>query len=82
MDTVSYRSSPGKVEVTLNTSANFGDARGDMVSGFDNLIGSAFDDVLTGDSNDNVIEGLAGADTLTAVVAQVILCPTPVPMPV
>ena len=64
MDTVSYRSSPGKVEVVLNTSANFGDARGDAVTGFDNLIGSAFDDVLTGDTNPNVIEGLAGADTL------------------
>ena len=43
MDTVSYRSSSGKVQVTLNTSANFGDARGDAVTGFDNLIGSAFD---------------------------------------
>ena len=63
-DTVSYRSSSGKVEVVLNTSANFGDARGDGVTGFDNLIGSAFDDVLTGDTSPNVIEGLAGADTL------------------
>ena len=64
MDTVSYRSSPGKVEVVLGTSANFGDARGDSLSNFDNLIGSAFDDVLTGDTNPNIIEGLAGADTL------------------
>ena len=64
MDTVSYRSSPGKVEVTLGGTASFGDARGDMLSGFNNIIGSAFDDILTGDNTNNVIEGLGGADTL------------------
>ena len=64
MDTVSYRDSDGKVEVTLGGSANFGHARGDTLSNFDNIIGSRFDDVLTGDTNNNVIEGLAGADTL------------------
>ena len=63
-DTVSYRSSPGKVEVTLGGTASFGDARGDMLSGFNNIIGSAFDDILTGDNTNNVIEGLGGADTL------------------
>ena len=35
-----------------------------MLSGFNNIIGSAFDDILTGDNTNNVIEGLGGADTL------------------
>ena len=34
------------------------------MNGFANIIGSAYDDILTGDENANVIEGLAGADTL------------------
>ena len=66
VDTVSYRNSPGKVEVTINTAANFGDASRDTFpdSDFQNLIGSGYADTLTGDVNSNVIEGLAGADTL------------------
>ena len=65
-DTVSYRNSPGKVEVTINGAASFGDAGGDTFpdSDFQNLIGSAYGDTLTGDGSSNVIEGLAGADTL------------------
>ena len=50
--------------VTINGTASQGDASGDMLTGFENLIGSAHDDILTGDSGDNVIEGLAGADKL------------------
>ena len=34
------------------------------MSGFENIIGSDYDDILTGDNNNNIIEGLAGADTL------------------
>ena len=41
-----------------------GHAAGDAISNFENIIGSAHDDKLTGDTGDNVIEGLAGADTL------------------
>ena len=63
-DTVSYRSSPSSVTVTINGDAFKGDAAGDMLSGFENIIGSAYDDILTGDDSNNTIEGLAGADTL------------------
>ena len=70
-DTVSYRHSPRAVTVNLtldNTGPEGfrGDASGDQfLDGFENLIGSANDDILTGhDTNDNVIEGLGGADTL------------------
>ena len=63
-DTVSYRSSPSSVTVTINGDAFKGDAAGDMLSGFENIIGSAYDDILTGNTSDNTIEGLAGADTL------------------
>ena len=63
-DTVSYRNSPSSVTVTINEDAFKGDAAGDILSGFENIIGSAYDDILTGNGSDNTIEGLAGADTL------------------
>ena len=66
-DTVSYRSSPSSVTITLTSGGGSGlkgHAAGDTLTGFENIIGSAYDDILTGDSSDNVIEGLAGADKL------------------
>ena len=54
-DTVSYRSSPSSVTVTINGDAFKGDAAGDMLSGFENIIGSAYDDILTGDGDGNPI---------------------------
>ena len=42
-----------------------GYAAGDVLSGIENLIGSAHNDSLTGDGGANVLEGGAGADTLT-----------------
>jgi Ca2+-binding RTX toxin-like protein len=44
--------------------ASGGDARGDKISGFENAIGSAFDDVLTGTRGGNVLEGGSGNDKL------------------
>ncbi|MCG8356550.1 MAG: hypothetical protein MI920_13345 [Kiloniellales bacterium] len=41
-----------------------GHAAGDRLDSFDHLIGSGHGDTLTGDSDDNFIDGLAGADTL------------------
>jgi serralysin len=41
-----------------------GDAAGDTIANFENVVGSANADNITGDSGDNVIEGGAGADTL------------------
>ena len=68
-DTVSYRSSPSSVTINLGESATTdrarkADAAGDDLDGFANIIGSAYDDILTGDTANNVIEGLAGSDTL------------------
>ena len=65
-DTASYASSATGVEVTVNaTSGNIGgDAAGDKLFNIENLIGSAFQDILTGDSNANKIEGGAGHDVI------------------
>jgi serralysin len=42
-----------------------GDASLDQTSGFENLIGSGLNDVLTGDGSANVINGGLGNDSLT-----------------
>ena len=67
-DTVSYRSSDRGVTVTVNTdgagSASGGHAQGDTIANFENAIGSAHDDNLTGDEAANVLTGLAGDDEL------------------
>ncbi|MDP3759234.1 MAG: calcium-binding protein [Ramlibacter sp.] len=63
-DTASYAGSAAvAVDLGLNT-ATGGDAEGDTFANIDNLAGSAFADTLTGDSNDNVLEGRDGADQL------------------
>ena len=60
----------GASYVKLKLVGSGGDARGDTISGFENIIGSANDDELKGSLADgtsadgNRIEGLAGADTL------------------
>ncbi len=38
----------------------------DTLSGVENIIGTLYDDTITGDVNDNVIEGLSGADVINA----------------
>ena len=55
------------VTVDLNTQGvaqNTVVAGSDTLSGIENLIGSQYNDTLTGDGNDNVIEGGLGNDTL------------------
>ena len=76
MDTVSYRSSDRAVKIDLSddTAADRGsrgDAAGDSIDNFENIIGSAHDDDLRGTVGTetfgivaNTIEGLAGADVL------------------
>ncbi len=64
-DTASWAGSAAAVTVNLASGAAAGgDAAGDVLSGVENLIGSAQGDVLTGDAGANVIEGGLGADTL------------------
>jgi Ca2+-binding RTX toxin-like protein len=71
-DFASYESSPARVTVRLagvgsdtqTAIATGGDAAGDTLSSIEGLIGSAFDDRLTGNSLDNVFIGGLGNDTL------------------
>jgi Ca2+-binding RTX toxin-like protein len=69
-DTASYESSPAGVVVTVNDpatsafTASGGDANGDHLFSIENLVGSRFNDRLTGASNDNVLAGGLGSDTL------------------
>lgn len=65
-DTASYESSELGVSVSLASgTGSRGDARGDVLIGIENLIGSAFADDLTGDAGDNRLEGGDGSDVLT-----------------
>ncbi|MCF6807974.1 VCBS domain-containing protein, partial [Thiotrichales bacterium 19S9-11] len=64
-DTLSYETSSGKIIVNLDTgSGSKGDAKDDIISNIENVIGSDHDDTITGDSGDNVIRGGKGDDTV------------------
>ncbi len=65
-DTLSYASAGGGVtfSLALTTAQLTGGAGTDTVSNFENLLGSGFDDTLTGNSGGNVIDGGAGSDWL------------------
>ncbi|MEY8837814.1 M10 family metallopeptidase C-terminal domain-containing protein [Cribrihabitans sp. XS_ASV171] len=64
-DMVSYAGSAGPVQVSFASAyALEGDAAGDVLSGFEDLRGSEFDDQLFGDDEDNIIEGLGGVDDM------------------
>ena len=65
VDVVSYAGSAAAVTVSLVTDkAAGGDAAGDEISGFENVEGSRYGDVLTGDSGGNRLFGLEGNDEL------------------
>jgi Ca2+-binding RTX toxin-like protein len=64
-DTVDYSASPQAVVANLTSgTGSGGDAQGDQYLGIENLTGSAFADLLTGDGGDNRLSGGAGDDTL------------------
>ena len=67
-DTLSYESSDRRVRVNLDDgSASGGHAQGDDIGSngdFMHLIGSAYDDVLTGSGGNNTLKGLAGDDEI------------------
>ncbi len=66
VDMVSYLTSSAAVRVALSTgTAQGGDAAGDILSGFEGLIGSGFADNLGGSTAANLLMGGAGQDTLT-----------------
>jgi Ca2+-binding RTX toxin-like protein len=64
-DTADYSSSAAAVNVNLlaNSGAG-GDAAGDTFSSIENIIGSAFADMLRGDTGANTLDGRSGNDTL------------------
>jgi Ca2+-binding RTX toxin-like protein len=69
-DTVSYALSAFGVSIDLTLQATAeaqfsdGDGSGDILTGFENIIGSAKNDRLVGDGADNVIDGGLGNDVL------------------
>ena len=65
-DTVSYEHATSAVTVNLGTTSaqNTVGAGTDRLSGFENILGSAFDDLLTGSRSTNVLTGGAGNDRL------------------
>ncbi len=65
-DTASYSTSDIGVEVSLTTgTGSSGDARGDWLIDIENLEGSAFGDILTGNFVNNKIFGLGGDDKIS-----------------
>lgn len=64
-DTVEYSDSTTGVSVNLGAgAASGGYATGDQIFGFENVIGSAREDVLYGSSGNNVLLGNSGSDQL------------------
>jgi Ca2+-binding RTX toxin-like protein len=69
-DTLSYAASNALVNVTLsdldntNATVSGGHAGGDQAKNFENILGSEYNDVLTGNSKANTLRGGEGDDTL------------------
>jgi Ca2+-binding RTX toxin-like protein len=64
-DWIEYLGSLSGVTINLATSiGSGGDAQGDTYFGIENVSGTLFDDVITGDAGDNVLDGYGGADRL------------------
>lgn len=64
-DTVTYEDAPGGVTVSLESGSAGGDGA-DSLSEIEDVIGSPFDDSLTGSDGENLIRGLGGSDTVAA----------------
>ncbi len=72
IDTVSYANAGSFVNISLAVTtgqANGAAAGTDTLLNFENLIGSAFNGTLAGNSGTNVLDGGAGTDTLTYAAA-------------
>ncbi|MGY3444297.1 MULTISPECIES: beta strand repeat-containing protein [unclassified Bradyrhizobium] len=64
-DYADYGNAATALVVSLaNPASNTGEAAGDTYSSIEGIIGSAFNDTLTGDGGDNNLRGGAGADAL------------------
>jgi len=68
IDTVNYSlATAANAAVTISLVAGSASGGGgfDNLTGFENVIGSTFDDTITGDNTSNVLRGHRGKDTLT-----------------
>ena len=64
-DRLSHRDSDAGVTVNLTDgTSEGGHAEGDVITGFEGVTGSGYDDVITGDDGANTLEGGAGDDRL------------------
>ncbi len=64
-DVVGFVQSRSAVTVDLGAGTNSGGAaRNDIITGFEGVIGSAYDDSLTGSAGDNLFTGGTGADRI------------------
>ena len=65
VDTADYSASDEAVQVFLDAGiGRDGHAAGDRLVAIENVIGTSYDDTLTGDDNDNTLWGRAGNDSL------------------
>jgi len=65
MDAVSYANSSGGVVVDLvNPTASGGDAEGDVISNFEHIIGSNYNDILTVGADNAIVLAGAGDDVI------------------
>ncbi len=65
VDTVSYAGSWDALTINLATNAvSGGDATGDTITNFENVVGSDHNDSITGSTTANIIEGGAGDDIM------------------
>ncbi|MGI9508108.1 MAG: calcium-binding protein [Geminicoccaceae bacterium] len=64
-DQVTYENSAQAVQINLSSgTGSGGDAEGDTIQNVENVVGSAYDDRLTGDDGGNVLSGGAGDDVI------------------
>jgi Ca2+-binding RTX toxin-like protein len=66
-DTVNYSGAAGGITLSLmlGSVSNDGDGGTDTVSGVENVLGSAFNDIIEGDGSNNILTGNAGTDTIS-----------------
>jgi Ca2+-binding RTX toxin-like protein len=64
VDTVSYVTSGSSVNVNLTTKKATGGTGNDSLNGFENVVGSNFNDYIKGDANNNTLDGLDGIDDI------------------
>ncbi|MGO1080554.1 calcium-binding protein [Inquilinus sp. CA228] len=65
IDTASYVASTAGVTLTIGSTSTGGDAAGDALLLVEQVMGSGFLDVITGDAGANALWGMAGDDVLT-----------------